>query len=195
MDDNESRPPSVFVSYSHDSPEHKRWVGEFASTLVENGIDVIFDQWDLGPGDDVPKFMEHGVTQVDRVLMICTDSYVRKVDDGKGGVGYEAMIVTGELVRDLGTSKFIPVIRQEPGSDLRPTCVSTRFHINLSVDQNFDEEFELLLRELHQAPAISKPPLGRNPFAKQPSGADTPVTLVKESTIPDISKLNHEVVG
>jgi hypothetical protein len=30
MGDNESSPPSVFISYSHDSPEHKRWVGDFA---------------------------------------------------------------------------------------------------------------------------------------------------------------------
>jgi hypothetical protein len=36
--------------------------------------------------------------------------------------------------------------------------------------------------------------LGKEPpFAKQPSGADTPVTIVKESTIPDISKLNHDI--
>jgi hypothetical protein len=195
MDDNESSPPSVFISYSHDSPEHKRWVGEFASKLVENGIDVILDQWDLGLGDDVPKFMEHGVTRADRVLMICTDSYVRKVDDGKGGVGYEAMIVTGELVRDLGTSKFIPVIRQEPGNTVIPKCVSTRFYINLSAHQNFEEQFESLLRQLHQAPATSKPPLGRNPFAKQPSGSDAPVTIVKESTIPDISKFNNDIVS
>ena len=73
---------------------------------MENGIDVILDQWEIEPGDDVPKFMERAVNEADRVLMVCTESYVRKADDGKGGVGYEAMIVTGELVRDLGSSKF-----------------------------------------------------------------------------------------
>jgi hypothetical protein len=30
--------------------------------------------------------------------MICIGPYVRKADDSEGGVGYEAMIVTGELV-------------------------------------------------------------------------------------------------
>jgi TIR domain len=93
-------------------------MADLASKLMDNGVDVVLDQWDLGLGDDAIKFMEHGVTTANRVLMICTASYVRKVNDGQGGAGYEGMIVTGELVRNLGTSKFIPVIRQEAGSRL-----------------------------------------------------------------------------
>ena len=58
----------------------------------------------------MPKFMEFAVAWAGRVLMICTDAYVRKANEGKGGVGYEAMIVTGELIKDLGTAKFIPII-------------------------------------------------------------------------------------
>lgn len=169
----ETAPTKVFVSYSHDSPEHKRWVTDFSSNLVENGVDVILDQWDLGLGDDVPKFMEKSVSSSDRVLMICTESYVRKSDDGVGGVGYEAMIVTGELVRDLGTSKFIPVIRQNAPDKALPKFMSTRFYVDLSLDD--PEQFELLLRELHQAPAIAKPALGKNPFAISPSGNELPV--------------------
>ena len=93
--------PKVFISYSHDTPQHRQWVGELASKLVHKGVDVILDQWDLGPGDDIPKFMEKGVAEADRVLMICTEPYVKKADEGKGGVGYESMIVTGELVQNL----------------------------------------------------------------------------------------------
>jgi len=195
MNNSEEKVPKVFISYSHDTPAHKKWVGELASKLVENGIDVILDQWDLGLGDDVAKFMERAVTEADRVLMICTETYVRKADGGVGGVGYEAMIVTGELVRDLGTSKFIPVIRQKPGNDVLPKAVSTRFYINLSEGQAFKEQFEILLRELHQAPSISKPPIGKNPFARQPSGVETPASISEGSVIPDLSKLNQDVVA
>lgn len=85
------------------------------------------------------------------------------------------MIVTGELVRDLGTSKFIPVIRQKNGSALLPKSVSTRFYINLNEDQNFEEQFEILLRELHQVPAVPKPTIGKSPFALIPSGEEMPV--------------------
>ena len=94
--------PVVLMSYSHDTPELKRWVGQLATRLIENRVDVILDQWETGPGDDLPKFMERAVARADRVLMVCTEAYVHKADDGKGGVGYEAMIVTGELVNNLG---------------------------------------------------------------------------------------------
>jgi len=166
--------PKVFISYSHDTPAHKKWVGELASKLIEKGVDVILDQWDLGLGDDVPKFMERAVTEADRVLMICTETYVRKADDGKGGVGYEAMIVTGELVNDLGTAKFIPIVRQEADEPKLPKCVSTRFWANLSEGKNFDEELEKVLREVHNAPKLPKPPLGKNPFAGEESGPRGP---------------------
>jgi hypothetical protein len=164
-DSPEQKVPVVFISYSHDSKEHKAWVASFAQRLVDNGVDVLFDQWDLGPGDDVPKFMEQAVAKAERVLMICTEAYVRKADDGKGGVGYEAMVVTGELVRDLGTNKFIPIVRQTNTPKCLPRCVSTRFYADLSDGAEADESFEALLREIHNAPKLPKPPLGKNPFA------------------------------
>lgn len=169
-----NKTPKVFISYSHDSPSHKKWVSEFSSKLVENGIDVIIDQWDLGPGDNVPKFMENSVRVADRVLMICSEKYVKKADEREGGVGYEAMVVTGELIRDLGTSKFIPIVRQRLSKPTLPISINTRFYINLSKKENFEEQFETLLRELHQMPAESKPPLGKNPFEEKTSRDEPP---------------------
>lgn len=157
--------PVTFISYSHDTREHKAWVASLAQRLVDQGVDVLFDQWDLGPGDDVPKFMEQAVARADRVLMVCTEAYVRKANDGKGGVGYEAMVVTGELVRDLGTNKFVPIVRQTSDPKSLPRCVSTRFYVDLSEAADGEENFELLLRELHDFPKLVKPPLGANPFA------------------------------
>ncbi len=195
IEDTEQGVTLIFISYSHDSPDHKKWVGELASKLVKNGIDVILDQWDLGLGDDIPKFMEKGVTRADRVLMIGSEPYIRKADEGKGGVGYEAMIVTSELVRNLGTSKFIPVIRQTSGKALLPKSVSTRFYVNLSEGEDFDSQFEALLRELHQAPSLTKPPLGKSPFARTPSGKETPVSASKLSPIPDITQFGKDALA
>lgn len=172
--------PKIFISYSHDNRDHKKWVADLASTLVTKGVDVAFDQWDLGPGDDVPKYMEQSVRGADRVLMICTEQYVHKANDGKGGVGYEAMVVTGELVRDLGTSKFIPILRQPQGSALLPVSLSTRFYVDFGSSATYDEQFEILLRELHKVPAVAKPPLGKNPFAILPSGEESPENMNQE---------------
>lgn len=176
--------PRVFISYSHDSEAHSAWVLTLATHLRACEVDVVLDQWDLGPGDDVPKFMEMAVGESDRVLMICTESYVRKADEGKGGVGYEAMIVTGELVKDLGTNKFIPVIRQGGGEVVVPTSVCTRLYVNLSEGQNFETGLEQLVREIHDMPKARKPPLGKNPYLTVFTGA-TVTASVGEVKIED----------
>jgi TIR domain-containing protein len=177
--------PTVFVSYSHDDPDHKRWVLALATYLRENGVEVLLDTWDLRPGDDVPKFMERGVRDADRVLMICTEAYVVKANDGLGGVGYEAMIVTGELVRDLGTAKFIPVVRQKNQKPQVPTSVSTRLYINLSDWPESKSEIERLLQELHDV-RPPKPPLGTYSRAAEPAdgatrAAEPPATVSADS--------------
>lgn len=163
--------PVVFISYSHDSDEHKKWVRDFATALRDVGIDVILDQWEIGPGDDVPKFMEQSVRRSLRVIMVCTEQYVRKADDGKGGAGYEAMVVTGELVGDLGTRKFIPIVRQTGQTPILPACVSTRYFVDFSKDENFVGKLEELARNIQEAPRFEKPPIGKNPFT-----ATTPAT-------------------
>ncbi len=174
-EDLQEKVPKVFISYSHDSPQHKNWVAELAAKLVDKGIDVALDRWDLRRGGEVPKYMENSVGWADRVLMICTETYVRKADEGKDGVGYEAMIVTSELISDLGTTKFIPIIRQSEGKAKVPKSMGTRFYVNLSEGQKFDEEFEELLRELHDEPALKKPPIGKNPFAQTSGGKELAV--------------------
>ena len=156
--------PKVFISYSHDSPEHKRWVSELAAKLRHSGIDAMLDQWDLGLGDDVTRFMEQGIVNADRVLVICTDKYVSKANANEGGVGYERMIVNAELVQNLGTDKFIPIIRQASGKEKTPTFLGTRVYADFRNDSQFDVECENLIRELHKMPIIEKPPLGKNPF-------------------------------
>ena len=166
-------PPKVFASYSHDSDEHKQWVLKLCTKLVENGVDVILDQWDLGAGDDITLFMERGVRDSDRVLVICTDTYVRKANAGEGGVGYERLIVTAQLAQDLGTKKFIPIIRRSSTDKKTPTFLATRKYIDFIDNSEFDEKFNELLHEIHDVLIIPKPRLGRNPLSNFPSQPKT----------------------
>lgn len=159
--------PKVFVSYSHDSDEHKEWVLRLSTKLRQNGVDVVLDRWDLGAGDDMTLFMEKGVRDSDRVLVICTDTYVRKADAGEGGVGYERLIITAQLVRDVGTAKFIPIIRQSSDTKEMPTFLETRIYIDFTDENEFDEKFDDLLREVSNARHPEKPPLGKNPYANR----------------------------
>lgn len=177
-------PPRVFISYSHDDKDHKAWVTKLATRLRENGVDVILDQWDTEPGDNLAKFMESGVRDADRVLMICTEKYVRKVDDGKGGAGYEAMIVSAELIADQGVRKFVPVVRQKAKQRVTPTALGARKYIDLSDDiEDHDEPFAELLESIHKVISKKKPPLGPNPFSNQQGSAKAgePSELISDS--------------
>ena len=178
--------PKVFISYSHDSPEHRRWVSELGAKLRHNGIDAILDQWDLGPGDDVTQFMERGIIDSDRVLVICTDSYVRKANADEGGVGYERMIVTAQLAQNLETNKLIPVIRQASSKEKIPQGLRERVYIDFTDDNQFDEKFDELLHELYQVRVLQKPPLGKSPFAKPPPGQEAPPSDGLETQLPEI---------
>lgn len=174
-------PPRVFISYSHDSAEHKKWVLDFATTLRNRGIDAVLDQWDLKPGDDLPHFMETQLQSAQYVLMICSSRYVEKANAGEGGVGYEKMIITSNLLSKIDNSKVIPVIRQPTGTHDVPTFLSTKLFINFSVDTELEFSFDELIRHLLDAPLFEKPEIGSNPFKPmENSGPDRSADGIKE---------------
>ncbi|EOX1767438.1 toll/interleukin-1 receptor domain-containing protein [Vibrio cholerae] len=155
--------PKVFISYSHDDQPHKKWVLELAQRLRNSGVDAILDQFRVGLGDDLGGFMEKNVAESDRIIMICTDTYVTKANDGLGGVGYEKMIMTAGYMSNIDSKKVIPLIRQK-GTHNVPTFLKSRLYINFSRDDEFELQFDNLLREIHQAPLFKEPPVGNNPF-------------------------------
>lgn len=162
--------PKVFISYSHDSEEHKRWVRQLASDLRSARVDVTLDQWDLSPGQDVSAFMQRGITESSRVLLICSDDYVSKADGGVGGVGYERLVVTAELVEQIDTRKFLPILRGNTKGKI-PAYLGPRLYVDFRTDEAYQESLDLLLRDIHDAPQHEKPPLGENPFSSAVSGS------------------------
>ncbi|MDP1977622.1 toll/interleukin-1 receptor domain-containing protein [Undibacterium sp.] len=159
------RPPRVFISYSWDSPEHQQWVARLGGELRMRGIDVILDQWHARPGSDLAAFMARSLGESDRVLVVCTERYVGKAMERQGGAGYEHMMVTGQLMQNAGTSKFIPLIPLGPKAPILPPELSTRLGYRFDMNNNSanQEQLDSLARELHNVP-IPIPPLGRNPY-------------------------------
>ena len=152
--------PSIFISYSHDTDEHKDWVHAFASDLVLNGVDVTLDQWDLRPGQDIVSFMHSSLARADRVLLVCSENYVQKTDSGKGGVGYEKLIVSAEIAAKTDTAKFIPIVRNN-ASDLKlPQFLGARLFLDFNNDLRYAISLKECLHELHGIPLRPKPKLG-----------------------------------
>lgn len=163
MNDENKKIPKVFISYSHDNLDHKKWIYKFACELINSGIDVFLDQFDVRFGDDLTKYMESSVNEADRVLMICTEKYVKKADTRSGGVGYEAMVVSGELINKIGTRKFIPIIKQKLETPVLPKAIATRMYVDFSNESEFSYNKNMLINEIYNIPEFKKPPLGKGP--------------------------------
>lgn len=154
----------TFISYSHDSQAHKEWVLGLATTLRARGVDVVLDQWDVDYGDDLPRFMETSITTSGRVIAVCTDQYIRKANEGIGGVGYEKTICTAEMLRtEENRRKFIPIVRNVSGSEKLPTFFGAMYYADLSDGQDEEVVVTDLIRRIHEIPK-TKPPLGPSPF-------------------------------
>jgi hypothetical protein len=67
--------------------------------------------------------------------------------------------VTAELADDLTQTKFIPVLREGSFKATLPIWLKNRVGVDLSADPYSEDEFQLLLRDLHEA-AVAPPPLG-----------------------------------
>jgi len=159
-----SSPPKIFVSYSHDSELHKDWVLALTTRLVANGVNVLLDQWDLTLGSDLPRFIESGLTAADRVLAICTDQYVEKANVGRGGVGYEKMILTAQVMQNVAADRIIPVIRANTLGQPVPTFLLSRVYVDFRDDLAYEAKYAELLRDIHGQGVKPRPPLGANPF-------------------------------
>ena len=54
--ENQNKAPTVFISYSWDSEEHKKWVSDLSKKLSLYGIKTILDENDLELGDELTEF-------------------------------------------------------------------------------------------------------------------------------------------
>ncbi len=155
--------PKVFMSYSHDSEEHKKWVAELATNLRRHGVDIILDQWDMHVGKNLRFFMEHGLNEAKLVICICSENYVKKADAGEGGVGYESTILTGSLLRNSNTDHILPIIKNNKSAKKTPTFLTNKLYSDFESGDEVIEYINLLER-IYGEDINKKPPLGECPF-------------------------------
>jgi hypothetical protein len=169
--------PKMFISYSWTSPGHQERVRQWAERLVQDGIDVVLDIYDLKEGYDKYSFMERMVTDpsVTHVLVVCDKAYSGKADARKAGVGTESQIISREVYEKVEQSKFIPIVCEfsDDREPFLPTFLKARIWIDFSSPEAVNENWERLVRVLYGKPAHQKPQLG-NPPAYITSDAASP---------------------
>lgn len=159
--------PRAFISYSWSSPGHQARIRQWAEQLVNDGVDVVLDIWDLKEGDDKYAFMEKMVTDdtVTHVLVFSDSEYAAKADARKAGVGTESQIISREVYSKVQQSKFLPVVCEFniSGEPFLPTFFKSRIWIDFSSPEAANDNWEQLIRVLYGKPAYEKPTLGKAP--------------------------------
>jgi len=113
--------PTVFISYSHDSPEHADRVLALSDRLINDGVDCILDQDETRPAEGWPRWMDRHIRDADFVIVICTETYCRRVmgeeESGLGrGVKWESTLTYQDLYDENSENRrFIPVVFDPAG--------------------------------------------------------------------------------
>jgi nucleoside phosphorylase len=159
----DSASPKVFISYSHDSQEHKDRVLGLADRLRKDGIDCTIDQYEESPSEGWQRWMLNQVEEATFVLVACTEQYDRRFRGreavGKGkGVTWEGGVIIQEIYDDQGqNAKFIPILFSQEDANFISSPLRSATNYRLYTPDGY----ESLYRRLTNQPKIQKPELGK----------------------------------
>ena len=166
--------PLVFISYSHDSPEHVDRVLVSSDRFRAEGVNCRIDQYEQSPEEGWPLWCARQVKDSAFVLVACTETYLRRFNAeetpqiGRGGT-WEGHIITQELYETQGrNTKFIPIIFSKDDGRFIPVPLkgATRYEL--------PDNYGQLYRRLTGQPLISMPALG----SIKPMPAHEPLPLL-----------------
>jgi tetratricopeptide (TPR) repeat protein len=173
---------TVFISYSHDSDEHRQKVLALAERLRADGIATLLDQYLNGtPAEGWPRWMLDQLDAAAFVLVVCTQTYYLRFrgheEPGKGkGVDWEGALITSELYAARSRSlKFVPVFLSSAVEDWIPEPLRAGTHYTLTSEDAYQRLYDFLLQQSGVEPG----PVGTLKTKPRPKG--TPLTFDESS--------------
>lgn len=145
---------------------------------------TLLDRYNRG-GFDLITFMTKAVEKADRVLLIGTPDYRKKSEeyDG-GGAKYEDQLISIQLYHQMGSSKFIPVLREGKFDTAFSPLIETRTGYDLREGSDYDAVLEQLAADLWNNPINAAPALGPKPSF-----------VSKEETLTQNEKVKQEMTN
>ncbi len=141
----EDEHPRVFISYSWKDEAVKSWALELAKKLCANGVDARLDRFHLRPGMDLPQWMTNEVLKASKVLLVCDSNYAEKADTRRAGVGWETMIIQGDMMlQGEMNTKYIVVAF---GDFEKNTPIYMKSKLAIS-REDVDRDLNLLLEQI-----------------------------------------------
>jgi len=184
---------TVFISYSHDSDEHRETVLRLSERLRTDGIETRLDQYVNGtPPQGWPRWMLDQLDAADSVVVVCTETYYRRFRGhevpGKGkGVDWEGALITQEIYDSRSTTlKFVPVLLSAAVEEYIPEPLRSGTHYAPTSDAAYQNLYDFLLGQA----GVEPHPFGEQKIKPRRTGA--PLTF-DEPAVPtariDISRI------
>jgi len=125
------QPPTLFISYAHESDALRTSVAALAQWLVGHGCRVFTDHpyIDRPPPEGWLAWMLGCIEQADTVLVVCTPRLKGRYEktaapDAGRGATYEGAIVTQRIYDDvMRNTKFFPILPDGGSEDHIPTTL------------------------------------------------------------------------
>jgi hypothetical protein len=156
--------PRVFISYSHDSEAHGDRVLDLADRLRRDGIVAIIDRYLQSPAQGWPAWCETEIDKADFVLIVCTETYLRRVrgEEAPGvghGVLWEARLIRQD-VYDAGSvsNKYVPVLFADGSPNHVPRPVRGASIYNIETPDGYEALKRLLTNQPLTPPGPVGPP-------------------------------------
>lgn len=148
-----TKPPRVFISYSHESESHDTMVLDFAQRLRADGVDAWLDRFEpTPPPQGWPRWMSEQVERADFVVVVCTPLYRRRFEQGRS---YEALLSSALLYQGaLDLERVVPVVFAGSDDDAIPIT------LRAATVHELPQDYPVLLRRLTRTSAVVPARLG-----------------------------------
>lgn len=175
--------PLAFISHAGEDKE--RFVMSFAKKLLENGVDVWVDKWEMLPGDSlVDKIFEEGIKNASAFIIILSKNSVQKP-------WVREELNAGLVKRISGQCKVIPVVIDD--CEIPQALHSTIWEKIKDID-NYEEELNRIVASIHgisQKPSVGmSPKYARLAIDALPGLSKIDVLVLKASCDNSIEKEN-----
>jgi hypothetical protein len=159
----------VFIS--HASEDKKRFVIDFATRLLDSGLDAWVDKWEITPGDSVVRrIFEEGLGKADAIIIVLST-----FSADKPWVRAELDVAKVRQIEER--TRIIPVILES--CDVPTSLTGTKW-VRIKNLDNYETELQNIVMAIHGM--HDKPPLGTGP-------AYSTVPIVPIRNLPQISSL------
>ena len=143
----QKKAPEVFLSYRHESEEHRRWVKRMAEGLRRDGVNALLDEWEINLGDSIADFAASAIFRVQAMLFLITEASVAAVESdekSRSVVKFEFQIANARRYKD-GNFRIIGILRS---GERPPNHLADTLYLDFRHDQDYDRQFKRLVNNL-----------------------------------------------